>query len=174
MDQGIAAVLGAAVGITGALGSALVGYMTARHQSRDQGRLDHGLKLRDERKAAYMAFLGQTESTLSSLAFLGDCLFEPEEGSQPAWLAIEQHIDALEEDRSELEILRTRVALAGPKGADDRAGEVCVARNIEPLRSCPRLDASTQPRFDVLFQVANVRHQNFVTTVRAVLTEPPL
>ncbi|MDQ8706849.1 hypothetical protein RCO28_30915 [Streptomyces sp. LHD-70] len=179
MDQGIAAVLGAGVGIAGGLGSALLGHMTARRQSRDQGRLDHGLKLRDERMSAYLAFLEGAERTLLPLADLRECLLEPDEFSEPAWLRIEQHIDGLNAHRGELVRLLTRVTLAGPQEVDRSAGQVLaalavIARYIEPLRGAPGLDARTQPRFDELMHEVNAKHQSFVTAVRAVLSAPPL
>jgi hypothetical protein len=54
MDQGIAAVLGALVGVLGTAGTAALGYLAARRQAPDQGRIAHAQQLRAERREAYL------------------------------------------------------------------------------------------------------------------------
>ncbi|MFD4880021.1 hypothetical protein ACFWOB_42585 [Streptomyces sp. NPDC058420] len=57
MDQGLAAVLGAAVGVSGTAITGLLGYVAARKQAPDQGRIEHERQLRAERRETYLAYL---------------------------------------------------------------------------------------------------------------------
>lgn len=56
MDQGLAAVLGAGVGVMGTLGTAVLTYAATRGQVRDQHRVGHAQWLRDTRQRAYTEF----------------------------------------------------------------------------------------------------------------------
>ncbi|GEB51845.1 hypothetical protein [Streptomyces cacaoi] len=61
MDQGLAAVLGAGVGVLGTLGTAAVTYAAARRQTLDQGKVDDTKAIRGERRDAYLAFIEAAE-----------------------------------------------------------------------------------------------------------------
>jgi hypothetical protein len=45
MDQGIAALAGAGIGVVGSLGTAGLAYLAAERQARDRGRIEHAQKL---------------------------------------------------------------------------------------------------------------------------------
>lgn len=77
MDQGLSAVLGATVGVLGTLGTASLTYAAARHQVRDQSRVDHRRLLREERQAAYLELISAHE--------------ELEIESSKAWGALAEH-----------------------------------------------------------------------------------
>ncbi|WP_409471927.1 hypothetical protein [Streptomyces sp. HC307] len=69
MDQGVAAVLGAAVGVVGTLGTAVFTYAATRAQTRDAGMVEHGHWLREKRLVACSAFLEaltQVQRTIDS------------------------------------------------------------------------------------------------------------
>lgn len=57
MDQGIAALLGATVGVVGALGTAALAFFGVRYQARATGQIEHQKALWNERIAAYSAFI---------------------------------------------------------------------------------------------------------------------
>ncbi|KOV59139.1 hypothetical protein [Streptomyces sp. MMG1121] len=178
MDQGIAAVLGAGVGIAGTLGSALLGYATARHQARDQGRVDHGFRLRDERKEAYLAFL-EVEERLAILFREIRFALCADEDSIPDWLYIETREDAVSADLVELSRRRTRVTLAGPRGVDAGAAALCAvfssaARYVGGLSGDDELIARSQPRLDALSCEIETARQEFADAVQLVLAKPPL
>ncbi|MCX5048244.1 hypothetical protein [Streptomyces sp. NBC_00474] len=57
MDQGLAAVLGAFVGVVGATTTSILTGWHTRQQSRDQARMDHARWRREVRRDAYAATL---------------------------------------------------------------------------------------------------------------------
>ncbi|EFF88704.1 conserved hypothetical protein [Streptomyces sp. e14] len=67
MDQGWAALAGAGVGVAGTLCTSWLTYAAARRQARDQGAVEHGRALRNERLEAYLAFMKAAEPVDSVL-----------------------------------------------------------------------------------------------------------
>ncbi|MFB7757266.1 hypothetical protein ACFC18_48085 [Streptomyces sp. NPDC056121] len=61
MDGGIAALLGAIVGVSGTVGSAWLGYQASRRQITDGAALSHATRLREERREAYLSYISTTE-----------------------------------------------------------------------------------------------------------------
>ncbi|MET8558961.1 hypothetical protein ABZV64_28985 [Streptomyces sp. NPDC004959] len=61
MDGGIAALLGAVVGVSGTVGSAWLGYQASRRQIADGAALSHATRLREERREAYLSYISTTE-----------------------------------------------------------------------------------------------------------------
>jgi hypothetical protein len=57
MDAGVAAVLGAVVGVAGTMGAAALGWLSARSQLRAQRAVDYDERRRQARRDAYAAFL---------------------------------------------------------------------------------------------------------------------
>lgn len=60
MDQGTASVLGASAAAVGVLATAVFTYRGSRRQPRDQGQVEHGRALREERRTAYEGFIAAT------------------------------------------------------------------------------------------------------------------
>lgn len=127
MDQGLAAVLGAGVAVIGTLGTAGLTYMATRSQARDQGRVDHRQKLRDERRDAYGAFMDTTEPLDRVIFDLVDteCIVDNYQSSYA--------VDAAERALEELDVAvhglyraRTRVRLLGPRSVSAWADELWV------------------------------------------------
>jgi hypothetical protein len=126
MDQGTASVLGAVVAVAGVLVTAWLTYRASRRQPRDQGDVDHGRTLREERRAAYEGFIAAAAQIDQALRE-----FDPRRGdfhrSQRPWLPAPsaagrcvEHLAAASRDLGEV---KTKSELAGPdsvaKSADD-------------------------------------------------------
>ncbi|MET8714434.1 hypothetical protein ABZV52_14875 [Streptomyces sp. NPDC004735] len=61
MDGGLAALLGALIGVSGTVGSAWLGYHASRRQIRDGAAVAHATRLREERREAYLSYIATTE-----------------------------------------------------------------------------------------------------------------
>ncbi|MEU2294308.1 hypothetical protein ACFY9H_28730 [Streptomyces bacillaris] len=61
MDGGLAALLGALIGVSGTVGSAWLGYHASRRQIRDGAAVAHASRLREERREAYLSYIATTE-----------------------------------------------------------------------------------------------------------------
>ncbi|MGW8374276.1 hypothetical protein [Streptomyces sp. ODS28] len=181
MDQGTAAVLGAGVGVIGTIGSAYLGYAAARWQVRDQGRVDHGSKLREERINAYGAFLNAAQSIDDDLqeVYRQVIDFVRGEGPAPDWAAQQSRLDEIMSALEDLKRLNTRVAMAGPK-AVVKAGQLVSGSLVARIMSLRILcDETTVPRHwerdhDRFGMRAYERRAQFTDEVRSVLETPPL
>ncbi|MCX5247825.1 hypothetical protein OG895_21865 [Streptomyces sp. NBC_00201] len=67
MDQGVAAVLGAAVGVVGAMGAATVTYFGVRHQAAVTAESEHRRTIRTERVEAFAAFIESVQGAHDAL-----------------------------------------------------------------------------------------------------------
>ncbi|WP_125935797.1 hypothetical protein [Streptomyces sp. WAC 06738] len=178
MDQGIAAVLGAGVGILGTLGAGVLGYVAALRQTRDQGRVDHGLRLRDERREIYLDFITVAERMESLIRELRS-MVEPDEDTEPAWLAVEKREEELAGDAKQLSRLLTRITLAGPTSVREPAETIVEV--LESATDFRREGADTQDDLQVLHRRLDEFIQQYeraevalIGAVRQVLEGPPL
>ncbi|WP_405973329.1 hypothetical protein OG496_31470 [Streptomyces sp. NBC_00988] len=129
MDQGLAAVLGASVGVTGTLGTALLAYVAARRQAIDQGKIEHGKQLRTERREAYLTLIQAAEPVdraLHKIAHRDDVSGVSME-SAPDDAVIRSAIEDLGTAAHEIYKSHARVDLAGPKAMRLVAVEVWAA-----------------------------------------------
>ncbi|MFF2653929.1 hypothetical protein [Streptomyces sp. NPDC058045] len=113
MDQGIAAVLGAAVGVLGTLGTAVATYGAASKQARDQARATHVQRLRDERREAYLSFLEGVAHVEKALRMIEPMIV----GDDPAGIsqaALNDAIDHLQAAETAYTFHYRKVQLAGP------------------------------------------------------------
>ncbi|MYW99882.1 MULTISPECIES: hypothetical protein [unclassified Streptomyces] len=154
MDAGVAAVLGATVGVVGTLGTAVFTYAAARRQARDAGVVEHGHWLRERRHERYIAFLdglGAWDTVLDQVwEPLGNYRRDPAAGRADL-LAV---LRALEDRYDDLVALEERVALVGPSGA---------AHAAEHTRRTYRV------LFDVIHHAATERQPIPETEVEATL-----
>ncbi|MFF4260332.1 hypothetical protein ACFY1L_55330 [Streptomyces sp. NPDC001663] len=181
MDQGIAATLGAGIGIAGTLGASYLTYAATRHQTRAQIHTEQVRWLRDERKTAYLAFLDEAEKRVEELQghrrrFSG---YMEDAGSSPEW---EHERQLMQEWYDQLVVLRrliTRVSLAGPRSVGAAALGVwagITTVHLALFRLCRGeavSDAWTQEyerSTDRLFDA----QEQFTNEARKVFEEPPL
>ena len=177
VDQGVAAILGAGVGVVGTLGTAVLTYLAARQQNRDQGSIEHDRWLRDQRQAAYAGLLAGYEE-------LSACALRLEEAL--AARADKERLDSLVAElaakTTTFDHARVRISVAGPKSASTAAGQVNVGfRRVHAallkLRECQ--DART-PTAEAKAELAAARAQvpyayrDFTREARRVLETPPL
>ncbi|MEV0372553.1 hypothetical protein AB0I10_22430 [Streptomyces sp. NPDC050636] len=123
MDQGLAAVLGAGVGVLGTLGTASLAYIAARRQAVDQGMVHHWQRVRDDRRDAYLALLEEA-------ATVTDVVHSFTPRAMPSESLVREAVSEMNPAVSKLYACATRVALAGSAEVGSRAFEVHkVARN---------------------------------------------
>ncbi|MER5350699.1 hypothetical protein ABT093_10240 [Kitasatospora sp. NPDC002551] len=123
MDQGLAAVLGAAVGV---LGSTLASALAGRQQERSQR--EHWRRQR--RRDAYAAFMDHGMRMVHSVTDLHSLLSSPEENSEEAAV----RLGDLRTRKDELDRLTVLVILEGPSEVSDLAD--VVAADFTELRNC--------------------------------------
>ncbi|MGP3944068.1 hypothetical protein [Streptomyces sp. 6N106] len=139
MDQGLAAVLGATVGVVGTLGTACLTYLTARHQARDQGRVAHAQTVRDERRATYLEVLTAGEILASECAKSWKWITETEPNRVISDI-LKAHTQ-LEAAMRNLEKAANRVKLAGPVDAIHRMDLLLMAAGREMWAVRDRLES---------------------------------
>ncbi|MYR39682.1 hypothetical protein GTX14_31595 [Streptomyces sp. SID4944] len=131
MDQGIAALAGAGIGVVGSLGTAGIAYLAAGRQARDRGRIEHAQKLREERRAAYRLFQQATEPIDDALHRIG---WGAVDGPTSSFLLTSRNLRLSEQQISEavqeLRKLLTEIQLNGPDSAAAAANEVYICGRI--------------------------------------------
>lgn len=180
MDQGLAAVLGAGVGVTGTLGTAVLAYLAARRQAVDQGKIDHEKALRAERRDAYLSLIQAAEPADKALHRVAhrDNLrgLSMETAPDEATLAIA--IDELGEAAHAVYRAHAQIDLVGPHRMSGRAIEVWAAiRDLRAfLEGAKRGDVAPEDYQDgcekAVDYVERVRTK-FAEGARAVLALPP-
>jgi len=117
MDQGLAAVLGASVGVLGTLGTGVLTYFAARHQIRDQGNLERERTLRAERAAAFTAFLEAVNLADVQLNELTGTIgvLENRPDDIDAWNERYAEVKKLAETLDDISKRQVKVLLVGPE-----------------------------------------------------------
>ncbi len=123
MDAGVAAVLGAAVGVVGTLGTAMLTYAAARRQARDVGAVEHGHWLRERRHERYLAFLDGLDAWDRALDLIWEPLHEYRSDPIAGRARFLAALEPLQDRCDELTKLQERVSLVGPVGAANAAEE---------------------------------------------------
>jgi hypothetical protein len=134
MDQGIAAVLGAAVGVVGALGAAALAYLGVRQQSRATGQIEYAKAVWAERTELYAAFIDAVEEADHALI-----------NGRAILSALRSALSGLERNATSQEAAnKAEEALAKLREAKDliRAAYKCASR-IRVLGPQTLLDATT-------------------------------
>ncbi|MFH8224748.1 hypothetical protein ACH4C2_37090 [Streptomyces sp. NPDC018057] len=126
MDQGLAAVLGAGVGMVGALATAALTYASTRYQARHQRMYEHAKTLREERRTAYLNFWNAAYREVSEYR---DFLFRVDEftsgrGGEPEWNSRRGWLAERNEALFALDQLCAVVYMVGPSAVFSAADEV--------------------------------------------------
>ncbi|MEV7885083.1 hypothetical protein ACWD3I_06300 [Streptomyces sp. NPDC002817] len=133
MDQGTAAVLGACVGVAGTLGTGVLAYFAARHQIRDQAKLEHKKTVRSERREAYRNYLitvSEIERDLD-LFMLKLVKLKVDQEAPEVWLETFSESTSLSDRLKDLKAQSTDLLLAGPAELALLAGPIIAALNNE-------------------------------------------
>lgn len=129
MDQGVAAVLGAGVGVLGALGTAVLTYVGLRHQTASTAANQHRQTVRTERVEAFSAFIEAVQSADSSLMdahIMLDGISEVEDETErleDAESALE-HVEAAKEAMAVARKCYAKILILGPQGLVGSSHEV--------------------------------------------------
>jgi hypothetical protein len=128
MDGGIAAVLGALVGVFGSIGSAGLGYYASRTQVREQAVVQYATRLREERRESYLSFVSAAEQLeLALRKFSPGNYSSVEEIPRNAsgdidWAIIGDVAREVEDAQHAMFQAVARVDLAGPAGVAEASG----------------------------------------------------
>ncbi|MFI0727636.1 hypothetical protein ACH4S9_01235 [Streptomyces sp. NPDC021225] len=147
MDQGIAALLGASIGVTGTvLASAITGWST-RQQVRAQARAEHAHWRRQVRRDAYSAFLAPASESQNALKIAGRA-FVGERDTEEIDRRLQQAVGQLALARAAW----ANLAVEGPEAVEQAARSVYTTlRSTETtllaLRDSPENTTDGNARF---------------------------
>lgn len=163
MDQAIAALCGAGIGVVGTLGASWLTYAGARRQARDQGRVEHARQLRTERREAYLSFMELLEPLEHLPALPASSLSEEE------FTALKTRVESIP---LRGEYLLTRIRLCGPDEIANRAGDLLgeIGRMVHLFLN----KSEDQHQIDIAFEKYWDAQSGFVNQVQNVMTEPPV
>ncbi|MEU5343014.1 hypothetical protein AB0H18_19615 [Streptomyces sp. NPDC020766] len=147
MDAGI---LGALIGATAALVAAILAYTAARIQFRDQKKFDHDRMRREERSAAYHAFLNEAMKANGELRRLQSKFAGLSAGEIPDRATRAEGLEEFGATVHELSAFASSVALVGPDPvwnaarslyteftfSEQALGMLCVAETDDDRKSC--------------------------------------
>ncbi|MFD4608042.1 hypothetical protein ACFWOT_07960 [Streptomyces sp. NPDC058440] len=173
MDQGLAAVLGASVGLAGALGAATLTYIATRKQAADQGLVEFKRSLRSERREAYLAFIRATEDLHPVLVALG---WHGQVSAEESPMGRAEQISTLRSLVRDLYRLQAQIDLVGPTEISRAAIEVW--GRIADLRSALEREqamghgGSRSRALDVALDSLEDVRETFSATARRVLETP--
>ncbi|WP_445520684.1 hypothetical protein [Streptomyces sp. NEAU-174] len=177
MDAGI---LGALIGATATLVTAVLAYAAAQIQFRGQKRFDHGRVVREERAAAYHAFLNEVMLTDSAMRALSRRFAGLSLGEMPDRATRIEELRQFAASVHRLAASVSSIALVGPDPvwhaardlyheftySDVALGMVCSADADECRRSC--LD-----HFDDGLVALQERRDEFIDAARVILGTSP-
>ncbi|MEU5212482.1 hypothetical protein [Streptomyces sp. NPDC020742] len=140
MDQGMAAVLGAAVGVVGTLGASGLTYLGVRQQTRATGQIEYAKAVWTERAELYATFIDEVEEAhhalihgRASISALRSALSgRSNETSQEA---VDEAEEALASLREAKDLIRaaykcaSRIRVLGPQALVDITTDVVQALN---------------------------------------------
>lgn len=155
------------------MGSAALGYVTARRQVTDQGRIEHAREVRSERRDAYLAVLGVAEPLEASYDKLIKYVGRPVE------VRDEQELRTLSETMRAADetfyALLFRVELCGPAEVWVTAAELW--EEIHDLADFVEASAAgepiTQAGLDRVIDSLSRSRTEFVRSARSVMARPP-
>ncbi|MEE1829489.1 hypothetical protein [Streptomyces sp. SP17KL33] len=122
MDQGIAALLGAAVGVLGTVSASAISGWSSRQQIRTQSIVDHAQWRRQARRDAYSAFLAPAHETRNSLKRAARALIDD------ADVEVAHHqLQAAHDSLGEVQGAWAALAIEGPESVEQAANGVKTA-----------------------------------------------
>ncbi|MFJ9469086.1 hypothetical protein [Streptomyces caniferus] len=173
MDQGMAALLGAAVGVAGTLGAAALSYLAVRSQAPDQARVDHAKQIRSERRDAYAAFLEKAEEPVSqAILVLGP--IEMGDVEPPGARQLAEMMTPFRRAADELLTMTSRIQLCGPEEVAQEA--VCLWSAIAYLayNLGDAWEASGESeQFSRALAEVEVTREKFIAAARAEIERVP-
>ncbi|MFF3258391.1 hypothetical protein ACFYWO_04340 [Streptomyces sp. NPDC002932] len=183
MDQAWAALLGTGLGVAGTLCTSGLTYASARRQARDQGVVDHLRELRNERREAYLAFMGAAEPVDDVLHRLAhqDGVPAAARDAPPAAEVLNAAVEELGTAVHALRKAQARLDLMGPEPvaedavnvwSDVRSLRAYLERVLHRVREGAAYDGYRTGLEDAVDNLERSR-EKFTRSAREVMTAPP-
>lgn len=180
VDQGLAALLGAGIGVVGVLSTAVLTYASTRHQGRQARAAEHDRSLRAERRSTYLEFWnGVYKEVTEYRQFLHavDDFFSNRTEIEPNWQAWGEWYELRIQATFELDRLRTGVSLVGPESVSVAAQEVfggLIDASLSVRDLVERRDPVEWRPHAVKAALVSVErgHGAFISQARSVITSP--
>ncbi|WP_200300702.1 hypothetical protein [Streptomyces adelaidensis] len=116
MDQGIAALLGATVGVLGTVSASAISGWSNRQQIRTQARIDHAHWRRQARRDAYSAFLTPAHEARTTLRQAARALIGDVDTA-----TADQRLQAAQEHLGAVQAAWAALAIEGPESVEQAA-----------------------------------------------------
>ncbi|MFF4273496.1 hypothetical protein [Streptomyces sp. NPDC001536] len=178
MDQGIAALLGATVGVLGTVSASAISGWSNRQQIGAQARVDHAHWRRQARRDAYSAFLAPANGTRNALKLAARALIGDSDVERA-----DHHLHEAHDRLSEVQATWAALAVEGPESVEQAANSVKTAlHSMHTTLLAWRDSAGVAPDRNVTFverhavEVTTVseRISAFATAARAALDDASL
>ncbi|NGO46119.1 hypothetical protein [Streptomyces ureilyticus] len=176
VDQGIAALLGATVGVLGTVSASAISGWSSRQQIRTQATVDHAQWRRQARRDAYSAFLAPAHETRNALkraarALIGDADVEE----------AQRQLQAAHDRLGEAHASWSALAVEGPDSVEQAANGVKTALHSMHTTLLAWCDSPEHPhnikfveRHAVEVTLVSERISIFAAAARAALDEATL
>jgi len=120
MDQGLAAVLGATVGVLGTISASAISSWTSRQQVHHQAKVDHAQWRRQARRDAYSAFLAPASEARNALKTAARALV----GDSPDLAEADRRLQVAHEQMVVVQAAWASLAVEGPEPVERAAHSV--------------------------------------------------
>ncbi|MET7715155.1 hypothetical protein [Streptomyces sp. NPDC005407] len=175
MDQGVAALLGAAVGVLGTVATSAISGWLGRQQVETQARVDHAQWRRQVRRDAYSAFLAPANESRNALKLAARALIgEVDVGVADRKLQVAQdHLQAVQAAWASL-------AVEGPESVEQAARSVKTGLHsmhttllawLDSAEGAPDRNVKFVERHAVEVTTLSERIANFTVAARSALDE---
>ncbi|GAA3908162.1 hypothetical protein GCM10023084_70460 [Streptomyces lacrimifluminis] len=120
MDQGLAAVLGATVGVLGTVSASAISGWSARQQVQSQAKIEHAQWRRQTRRDAYSAFLAPANEARTTLKIAARALI----GDNPDLPEADRRLQVAQEQLAVVQAAWAGLAVEGPEPVEQAAHSV--------------------------------------------------
>ncbi|MCL8015915.1 hypothetical protein [Streptomyces sp. AS02] len=176
MDQGIAALLGATVGVLGTVSASAMSGWSSRQQIRAQATVDHAQWRRQARRDAYSAFLAPAHETRNALKRAARALIDGAEVEEA-----HRQLQAAHDTLGQAQAAWSALAVEGPDSVEQAANSVKTALHSMHTTLLAWCDSPAHPhnvkfveRHAVEVTSVSERITGFTTAARAALDEATL
>ncbi|MBB1245842.1 hypothetical protein GL263_20125 [Streptomyces durbertensis] len=123
MDQGLAALLGATVGVLGTIAASMISSASTRRQWEGQARVEHAQWRRQLRRDAYSAFLAPAHEARSALKAAARALI----GDRPDTAEADRRLRIAQDQLVLVQVAWASLAVEGPDSVERAAHSVHLA-----------------------------------------------
>ncbi|MCX4585225.1 hypothetical protein [Streptomyces sp. NBC_01481] len=120
MDQGLAVLLGATVGVLGTISASAISGWSTRQQVQSQAKVEHAQWRRQARRDAYSAFLAPANEARSALKITARALI----GDSPDMTEADRRLRVAQEQLDVVQAAWASLAVEGPEPVEQAARSV--------------------------------------------------